>query len=636
MAANRPDYLVATTLPYMQLVHENESDDRWKEFTVDEARQLYVDGLPLLMNHNDGDTGGPLIEVGRVKASVVSGSSAKVLATIDPRRSEEATFASNAVATGIYEDVSLGHQVEVNVRSALEDGIATYTKTPREVSLCRKGARYGSTINAFCPGRATLERLAEHAPDDLAKMVERHGYAQPLIDLGVEATDRERYIEALATLSDSRLAEVIDREALRPRPPPAAKLMTSPMPPAAATEKVLASDSTPATPPAAEENQAPPPPSAAAAAAPPPPAATYAATPVAEPPAPLAVEPTRSIETPSTGPTVDGSIPPHEWAKVAVQAQKDSKQVAEALAEERAKIAQMQAELEEARLAKTELAERKAKDKEKRKAELESVIKSLRQYGAAGGIAKDTIEKQIETARDYEETNPDVTMALVQQAHTMAVHASQERDKHERAQATAMAANVASFNNTFLDSKAKEFAQLRAETVALQRAAVAPTALSTRFEPAPSPPEPMAVPPAASSVASPAAAPAPAAHKRSFEDYVEQEAPPHFVMASDDKFPVAALREKYMQDTRKHPSYSDLAYGVHYEATGKVQMSADGRTEEPVVERKRLRRTPAKISPWNYAPRWAATLEGAMGRVSSNVRGGTSMRLRMVEQGPKV
>ena len=652
-AANRPDYIVAKTLPYMQLVHEDGSSDRWKHFTVDEARQMYVDGLPLLMNHNDGDDGGKLIEVGQVRASAVKGAHAKVLATIEPRRSEAATLASNRVATGLYPSVSLGHQVDVNIRAALDSGAATYTKTPREVSLCKKGARFGSTIDVYCPGRTTLERLAADAPEDLAKLVERHGYGEALIDMGVSATDGERYIEALATLSDSRLAEVIEREGLRPRapPPPATThFMTSNAgtPPA----KVQASDAS--APPA----DAQPPAAAAATETQQQPPAASTSTETAAPPAqqqqqqqqqapPASQEqqqqqPNRSIETPSTGGGVDGSIAPHEWAKLAVEAGKESKAHAEALAEERRKNAELVTKLERAAHAEAQLAaekaEREAKEKEKRKEELESVIKSLRQYGAAGGIAKDTIEEQIMAAREYEQSNPDVSMKMLQQAHTLAVHASDERKKHQEEKGVLLHNSVENFNKTFLDSQAREWHQLRSETANLSRAAVPPTALSTRFEqppqqaPATSPTPSMPTGASSSSTDSQS----PPQRKRAYADYVETAAPPHFtVRASEDKFPVGELRADYMKATGKHPSYSDLAYGVHFEATGKVQMSADGCTEEPVVNRKRLRRTPAHISPWNYAPAFAASLEKAMEQVSSNVRGASSMQMRMVEQGPK-
>ena len=639
---SRPDYLVATALPYMQLVHEDESDDRWKNFTVEDARQLYLDGLPLLINHNDGDvineeTGerAPLIEIGRIRASTVTGANAKILATIDPRSSEDATYASNAIAKGSYEDVSLGHGVAIDVRHAA-DGIVTYIKTPREVSVCKRGARYGSHIDTFCPGRATIERLVEHAPDDLAAMVDRHGYKQQLIDLGVEPTDKKRYIEVLVTLSDNRLAQVIESERLHSRPLPPQQ--TVPSPPTMSSS-VKASDqqeqqSLPTEP--IEQEAAVP----AAAAAP---EQKEVAPPVAEQQQP---DVNRSVSTPAVSKAPEGDIPPHEWAKLATESQAKVVDAKKELAEQRVAFEKAQAELEQARKDREELAAIKAKEKEKRKASFEDIVKSYLQHAAAARTPKEEMDETVSSARDMLATNPDASMGMIGRAMKMAVRASETTATAEAANAAKMKAMSDSINNNFYSDHAKQYRAFLAAEAALEQSsypaatttAAQTTSFSSRFESAPASKAPET--PASFYAEPEAAAPAPA-RKRMFADYVEKEAPVHFsVKASEgglDELPIIdELRQNILHTTGKHASMSQLAYGEYYEATGKVQMSDDGRVEEPVVERKRLRRTRNYVTPWNYAPRFGDALDNALQQVSGRARFDGKFRMTMTEQGPQV
>jgi len=218
------DYVVATFLPYTRQRHDTQLE-QVREFTTDEARQLYMDGLPLIMNHHDGSvdpTTGDVAEhhpVGVIHASSVRGTDAKMLASIDPTMNEAAMLSSNKVALSEYGAVSLGQLVETRIKSG-EGGYAVFVKRPIEVSLCRRGRRHGSSIEQYCPGRATLERLAQHEPDDLERMIDAHDYRRELIDSGVDDKKSARYIDVLATLSRNRLVRAIDADSLYPRPPP--------------------------------------------------------------------------------------------------------------------------------------------------------------------------------------------------------------------------------------------------------------------------------------------------------------------------------------------------------------------------------------------------------------------------------
>jgi len=207
------DYLVADMLPYMLRDHVDENDREWN-FTVDEARQLNVDGLPLLVEHNDGDPDAagvqlPRIAVGRVEASSVRVPHAKMLASIEPGASSaQARAASHAVASGAFKDVSLQHRVSRRA-SARAGGAPVSVKRPTEVSLVGEGWRYGSRIRDFFPSRATLTRLAVESPDDLETFIDRFGYRPAVIDAGVAPASRGAYIDVLAKASDERLDKAV-------------------------------------------------------------------------------------------------------------------------------------------------------------------------------------------------------------------------------------------------------------------------------------------------------------------------------------------------------------------------------------------------------------------------------------------
>jgi hypothetical protein len=209
------DYIIACMLPSLQIKHDNVVDAT-REFTSDEAKRLYMDGLPLLMNHMDGEmnphTGErePLARVGTVMASSVAGGNCMVLGEIDPSMSLEATFSSNAVAKNIYGSVSLGNTIETHVRAS--SGSTYLVKTPDEVSLCKVGRRGGSTIRAYCPGRETIRRLHTYEPDVLDRLIDDQDWRSAVIASGASRDgDGERYITAVAAASRQRLETEVRR-----------------------------------------------------------------------------------------------------------------------------------------------------------------------------------------------------------------------------------------------------------------------------------------------------------------------------------------------------------------------------------------------------------------------------------------
>jgi len=81
-----------------------------------------------------------------------------------------------------------------------------------------------------------------------------------------------------------------------------------------------------------------------------------------------------------------------------------------------------------------------------------------------------------------------------------------------------------------------------------------------------------------------------------------------------------ALLAEYVKATNKMPSMRDMQYGTVYVPTGRMQASVDGMGEEPVYERKRLRTTPARIEPANFAPAWDAKLQEAHAKARNKPR----------------
>jgi len=572
------DYIVATLLPYMQLAHDDPID-RVREFTVDQAAQLNVIGLPLLVNHSDGTRGTPLLEIGRVEALAVNRSCATVLASIASAASGEAAATSNLIAAGIYKDVSFSNDVSTAVRAS--DSRVVYEKTPLEVSVCEQGRRYGSRILAYCPSRATLERLAEHAPADLERLVDTHRYRDAVV--GSPTTDRSRYIDALVAASDARLATAIAEHRLTMtttiRASDSATTVTEPVPPVAASPV--------AAPPAA----APP------VAAPP-----AAAPPVAAPPV------SRTIETPAS------AVPSlQEAVDMSVKYKEEAVAASRALEEARAKAQAHEAEMVELRAFKAQRAEAEAKEVAKKKEKFEQIVRGFVQHAAAARTPKAEIDSTVESARDTFEKNPDASLAMMESSLRMAVRAADTTATTEKASAAKLAAMTQSLDNSYIESQMRRLQALNATDVSFSRAAQPPAA--PRMVPLP-PAAPAAAAPSATTTTT-AATPA-VGEKRA---YVEKPTAQHFtVMASDDDFPATQIVQDFIQATGKVPSYKQVAHGEYYEATGRMQASADGQGEVPVMAKKRLRTTEARVTPWNYAPRWGAQLDRALSQVTGRPR----------------
>lgn len=594
-AMRREDYFVATVLPMMQHVHET-SDDRIREFTVEDAKKLNLDNLPLLWNHSDGKQDVPYIETGRVRASSVVGANAVMLASIDPESSSEATVASNCVATGFHKDVSLGNDIELQA----SNGVANFVKTPTEVSTCREGLRYGSRITNFFPGRSTLRRMALLDPADLTTMAKLFGYDKNLAEQGIKSTDDPRYIEAFATLSDTRLAEVIARDNLRPR--------------AIATMSAQASASIP------EEPAAPIPPQATAPV-PTPPQATAPVPPQAVPPAT-----DRSVTTPSV-PNVKSL---EEMTNAAYKYKEEAVQRAKELVEERQRAAELneklaaqskiEKELEELRAERTAA---KAKEAALRKQQIEQAIKGFVQNARIARFTEDDINDNVARFNAAYEKDPELALDMVESTFRMAQRAALKEKEYAKDQAVAMQSTAEKVNEQYYAEKAKMFASLNAAEAALQTATYPPTSVQTRMTPASSAATTQTA--TAKFTVPPPDTPATqeVGKKRLFEGYVEKQAQPHFTVKASadqfDQFPAQDVFANLLTTTGKIPTMSQVAAGDYWEATGKMQAGADGGMEMQ-YEKKRLRTTPARIEPSNFAPAWQKLLDEKLAEVSGRPR----------------
>lgn len=601
------DAIVARVLPYMPLEHTT-AVNRIRDFTLDEATQLNFDGLPLLMNHNDGEHSArlnearPRLEVGRVDASAIDGLHTRVLASFDPDASDEATMVSNLVARGVYEGVSLGNTVAMHAT----DGMATFVKTPQEISVCERGRRHGSIIEGYFPCRATLERLAEHAPTDLETLIDRHGYRDAVIASNVSATDSIRYIDVLVAASDKRLADTVARYNLFPKM--SVQASDSPVtdtPPAETAP--MDTESAQQQPPAQEQppaQQQPP---------------VQEQPPVQAQP-PVQVQQTRSVATPAS-PNLTSLKEITEAALAAKQQNVEYLKTLDARTQELAdrdrRLAEMEANMAKMQAENERFAQHQAQEKEKERKKFEGIIETYVQRAKRAGFSEPKIEATVESGRDSFEKNQNRGIQAMESALEMAVIASDRADELERQKAKTMQAQADKFNESFLSSVAKKFTEMDSQASHLQQRIE--STYAQRFETTPAAAAPVQ-PAAPAPVQQPVVAQQPMQQQQQQQQpvavtpqkrFIEKPAATHFTtVKASDQFPLdeSELLAEYVKATNKLPSMRDMQFGTMYVPTGRMQASVDGMGEEPVYERKRLRSTPARIEPANFAPEWDAKL----------------------------
>jgi len=586
------DYVVATYLPWMRQQHETKLE-QVREFTANEARQLYMDGLPLLMNHHDGaydeqtKTTADHCPIGVIHASSVRGTDAKILASIDPLMNKEAMMSTNRVARGQYMGVSLGQQVETRIKAS--EGYAVFIKRPEEVSLCRKGRRNGSLIELYCPGADTIRRLAETAPDFLEELIDCHGYRQAMIDSGIDDKKSERYIDALADVSRQRIERAIRANVLHPRPPPKHSVSGQ----MSNNLKDQASE--------AAEPDAPP------------------ASDAALPDAPPATE----TETPAGG-VATPSIPDVSSLKEMTDAALKYKTESVERAKE---LSQMREQLVKAQEAETKLAKIEQDKKDLIESEFKTAIKSLEQYSAVAKIPREDLSFTVDSAKDMFDSNPQRSLGMIKSALVMAAKASGVERAREKEHAAKLAEGAEALNSRYLDGIQNRFAQLNEQESSFMSGSMPPPSSFDRRFPSVGATD---SPPAASTahlggVVDRANAAATAEQqsepkKRSITSMlgggVEMAPPPLFVRASNDTdkntFDAASHFADLFQATGVLPSYTQIADGEMVVATDKYKASADGKTQTPIMARKKTRRSPAAVEPANFAPDWDSVLQSAM------------------------
>ena len=605
------DYVVAVVLPYMQLQHEPNSDDMIRDFTVSESHQLYMDKLPLMMNHNDGTTEDgvtrPLDIVGTVEASAVRGADSRMLASIDPTRSEAAMFSSNAVATGIYKDVSLGNTVEVVVRAS--GGELVYRKVPEEVSLCKRGLRRGSRIERYCPGRGTIERLARHAPEDLDLLVRVHDYERDLSARGVTLASGAEYIDALVALSNERLLDTIEREQLYPRPVPTNYNTMS----TTADDQTLAADATKASESAADSS-----PAAAADADTKAAGEERAADKTAEAAAAAAAR------TSSAAGTVETRVPETPDVMNA------KKMAAEAL-KAREEAFELRQRLAKAEDAEKRLAAIEAREAAKQKAQMEAIVKSFTQHAAAAKTSQIDVDREVEDCWQMYKTQPERGIQMAERAMRMAVRASENMESLEQARTQKMAEHTNALNSKYFDTIASKFSALNDREMSFvasrntsSDATDMQTPLDRRFK---VPADPAAATmtqqqDATNSSISGDRGDNAVGQKRTVPNAMQQQqqmesAPePLFVRASENNpikidYDAKAAFEAILNETGVIPSFDQVAFNERLVPTGRMKASADG-TDVPVLKRQRLRRYRANIEPANFAPEFDRLLVKAL------------------------
>ena len=605
------DYVCGRVLPYMH--HRPTSPVAGVlDFTVHEARQLRLGGLPVMMNHNDGtldaDTGTTraLDRIGRVEGIALSGVDARVLMAIDTCSDNVAAMQSSlSVAQGLYGGLSLGNLVRV--QSA--DGHTTSVKMPTEVSLCKTGRRYGSTIEHFMPSATTLRRLHAHEPAAVPAFAVRFGYADDLQRQGITPADADQYIDGLARLARTRLDAIRHQHAFDTSPP-RATIMSSTLPPQDATP-VHASES-PAEP--------------------------------AEPvPAPVAKEPEQQQQTP---PAPAVAKPVSEPVDEPMPDVRNAREMAAEALRSKEEAVKLRQQLAEAQHAQRELEGIRAAERQKKVDQFRTVLAAYTQQATETHRPKEEIDTNVSCAEEIFKVNSDKAIDLLDKSLQMCVRASAAEAKLEELQAQRLHEASERQNNAYFANVATQMTKLREQErmfsitepvsagtrVALSglsadqvSALAAPSRSSSSFDQRFAAPEP---------VAKTQQQQQPQQHQQQPQQQQQPTVPkvnvpgraPLIVRASETEDPLAYARQynaeqEYVKQWKlrgRPPTMYELEHGADVEFTGTMRASAT--TGEQVQDMRivRSRNTPAHIEPANFAPEWQKILDKALEQTLGN------------------
>lgn len=218
------DLVHAVLLPDLQEKHEDFYDKK-TEFTEQQARQMDLAGLPILINHDEG-----LGQMGEAIAYAVRDKSAESKAraevlfalddpatTTDERHRFRLQFQQNALMNGAHRDVSLAHTYDVELvqgtvaaaASATSTGECVIKKSPFEISTCDEGKRTGSHVLAYLPSAKTLRRASEGAVRDFCR---NHSFVAPPDGIGPQSAEWRPHIERLVDEIGTRRRQLFKRD----------------------------------------------------------------------------------------------------------------------------------------------------------------------------------------------------------------------------------------------------------------------------------------------------------------------------------------------------------------------------------------------------------------------------------------
>lgn len=130
---------IASVVPNPKIYHESD-DEEIEEFTQDELENLDLSNIPLSLSHKDD----VFKQVGRIENQFIFGSGQRDLMATGVFGIEmESYYGIIGLLENQYRDVSLQHLMTKYVFSS---DSYMLTKEPIEVSLCREGRRYGSSV----------------------------------------------------------------------------------------------------------------------------------------------------------------------------------------------------------------------------------------------------------------------------------------------------------------------------------------------------------------------------------------------------------------------------------------------------------------------------------------------------------
>ena len=545
MSERKYDVVAGKVLPYMRQKHPDR-DSLLVDFTENESRDLYIDGLPLMINHNDGICSDEEWRVGTVTATQVRGVDLRALATIEnPTSDPYARMTSRAIANGTYKGLSLGIRTHIGFSGTKN----VVTKVPEEVSVCEKGKRPGSDIEHFFPCRDTITEMYDDSRNDLRALVQRFNYH---VDIPEEK--RDMYIDALTRLSQKRLETIVAAESLYPRPPP--QRVFDAMSETTATQTEKASVTAP-VPPASEQTSA-------------------------------------ASQTDSESAT----LPLQRGPVSNVEASSAHKLHEELLAAKKEAVEMKKNNLELLK-AKEELDKIKEERQQEIKRKFETILNAFKEKASTvpDMYSEAEINAIAADAEQFYNQNPSAGISNIERALTVATKASDTQQKLTRDATQKMKVAIEQGEKRQLDEMSMQLANLRQRELEYdtQRQAFMNTSsANNRFEKSIQPPEKAATN-AGQSAPAAAAVPPPQQQQQTMSSsgYTR---PANIRMADvntlfskasakSTSYDAIAATKKYIELTGKIPSKDTIARGVQVEFTGQYKASAHpGGEQVPIVK----------------------------------------------------